>query len=274
MFAKSAVLDIRLLRVSRLPLLWRLRFLLQKYRVLPWLLLHRATRFDVPPLRMSLRDAIGLGTLQSSLVDFYADVVRPRILGCESPVIVDVGANVGQFANAAKLFYPDAEVVCFEPDPRTFADLVANTAGLTNVTVRNLGLDETNGRRPFYRHKLSVMSTFSPNEDAELARTPIMLPMTTLDDAMSSYAAVDLVKVDVEGHESSVLSGGWETVRRSGFLLLELSLSRNSGSGNLKLLQDIFEHVPGAAIIRFGRPLGQPERPQCQDVLLRTRSAS
>jgi len=41
--------------------------------------------------------------------------------------ILDIGANLGFFALAAKSFFPDALVHCYEPNPRTYAFLDKNT---------------------------------------------------------------------------------------------------------------------------------------------------
>ena len=210
----------------------------------------------------------GLGTLQSSIVDFYDDIVASVSLP-DCPLIIDVGSNIGQFVNAAKLFYPQAKVVCFEPDPDTFADLRINTRTLSGVELHNVGLGAEDETRTFYRHELSGMSSFSPDADDEAHRRGTSeLEVRRLDDLVAPEVRPDLLKIDVEGFERQVLAGGWETVRRSRYLLLELSLGRRDGASNLHLLRDIVNHVPGASVIRFGRPLGEAHSPVCQDVLI------
>ena len=266
--AKSLEFDLKLMRVGNLPLQWRLGFVVKKYRTLLRLRFGLPAKFEIKPLSLLMRNISGLGTLQSSIIDFYDDVVSSGVLG-KAPLIVDVGANIGQFANAAKLFFPEARVVSFEPDPEAYADLQVNTHGLRDVDLHNIGLGDRDGVLPFYRHRLSVMSSFSAHaDDMARHRGCTELPVRRLDAVLDSDHRPDLLKIDVEGFERQVLQGAWETVTRSRYLLIEVSLGRADGAGNLQLLRDIVEHAPNAAIMRFGRPLGSPHRPMCQDVLI------
>jgi FkbM family methyltransferase len=271
--AKSVELDLALMRINALPLQWRVRFLLKKYKTLLRLRSGRPAKFAIKPLSLLIRNISGFGTLQSSIIDFFDDVVSPGVLG-PAPLIVDVGANVGQFANAAKLFFPEARVVSFEPDPETYADLQINTHGRRDVELHNVGLGDRDEVMMFYRHELSVMSSFSAQTD-EMAhhRGSTELPVRRLDAVLGPDVRPDLLKIDVEGSERQVLQGAWETVARSRYVLIELSLGRPDGAGNLRLLRDIVAHAPSAAIIRFGRPLGGTHRPMCQDVLIAVEGA-
>ena len=213
-------------------------------------------KFEIEPLSLLIRDISGLGTLQSSIIDFFDDVVSSGILGT-APLIVDVGANVGQFANAAKLFFPEARVVSFEPDPGTYADLQVNTQGLKDVDLHNIGLGDREGVHTFYRHELSVMSSFSAQADgAARHRGSTELPIRRLDTVLDPDDRPDLLKIDVEGFERQVLQGAWETVARSRYVLIEVSLGRADGAGNLQLLRDIIEHAPDAAISKVRAATG------------------
>lgn len=264
---KSVEFDLKLVRICALPRQWRLRFVVKKYKTLLRLRLGGPAKLEIEPLSLLIRNISGLGTLQSSIIDFLDDVVLSGILG-SAPLIVDVGANVGQFSNAAKLFFPDARVISFEPDPETYADLQVNTHGLRDVELHNIGLGDRDGVLTFFRHDLSVMSSFSAQAADMAHRGSRQLPVRRLDAVLRPDDRPDLLKIDVEGFERQVLQGAWETVSRSRYVLIEVSLGRADGAGNLQLLRDIVDHAPNAAIIRFGRPLGGTRRPMCQDVLI------
>ena len=271
---KSAQFDLKIMQTRTLPLRWRLRFVAKKYRTLLLLTFRRPARFEVGSLSCLIRDISGLGTLQSSIIDFFEDIVSSNVLG-PRPLIVDVGANVGQFANAAKLFFPDARVVSFEPDPETYADLEVNTRDLRDVELHNVGLSDRDAALTFYRHELSVKSSFwHQADDMARHRGSTELQVRPLDAVLNVDDRPDLLKIDVEGFERQVLCGAWETVSRSRYVLIEVSLARCEGGGNLQLLRDIVEHAPNAAIVRFGRPLGNPQHPMCQDVLISVHGAS
>lgn len=271
---KSVEFDLRLMRICALPLRWRLRYVAKKYKTLLRLRSRCPAKFEIGSLSFLVRNISGLGTLQSSIVDFFDDVVSSGVLG-STPLIVDVGANVGQFSNAAKLFFPQARIISFEPDPETYADLQVNTHGLRDVELHNIGLGDRDGVLTFYRHELSVMSSFSDQAaDAANHRGSRELPVRRLDAVLKSDDRPDLLKIDVEGFERQVLHGAWETVSRSRYVLIEVGLGRSGGAGNLQLLRDIVEHAPNAAIIKFGRPLGGTYRPMCQDILIAVQGSS
>jgi FkbM family methyltransferase len=263
---QSLRLDSRLLNARGRTLGWKVGFVARKYLVLSQLRRGPA-RFAVSPLGLTVRDLSGLGSLQSSIVDFHDDIVAPGILR-GNPFIVDVGANIGQFVNAAKLFIPSAQVMCFEPDPDTFADLTVNTQGLDQVELHNVGLGAADEQLPFHRHTLSLMSTFRDGVEKEHDRGTVELRVRRLDEVVEPERCPDLLKIDVEGFEGAVLEGGWKTLLRSRYLLIELSLQRSGGRENMQLLRSISEHAPRAVIVRFGRPFGEAEHPLCQDVLI------
>jgi FkbM family methyltransferase len=263
---QSLRLDSRLLNIGAQTAGWKVRFIARKYLTLSKLRMGPAA-FDVSPLSLTVRDLSGLGSLQSSIVDFHDDIVAPGILQ-GNPFIVDVGANIGQFVNAAKLFFPSAHVVCFEPDPDTFADLAVNTRSLDHVELHNVGLGAAEEQLTFRRHRLSLMSTFLDAVEKEHDRGSVDMTVLPLDAVVDADRKVDLLKIDVEGFEGAVLEGGWRTLLRSRYLLIELSLERTGGGGNLQLLRRIAEHAPRATIVRFGRPFGVSDHPLCQDVLI------
>ena len=45
------------------------------------------------------------------------------LIGQDEPLILDVGANVGQSIEAFRSWFPDAHIHSFEPSPATFARL-------------------------------------------------------------------------------------------------------------------------------------------------------
>ena len=67
------------------------------------------------------RQGIGnAGTKEISGEKFLIEHVLPRLLDKEQPVMFDVGANVGHYSKALYSAFPKAQIVAFEPVPRTF----------------------------------------------------------------------------------------------------------------------------------------------------------
>jgi FkbM family methyltransferase len=248
-----------------------------KYRALLRLATGRSAEIRVGKATVTVDDLFGLGTLLASVVD-VGFVARHSAIARTDPVIVDVGANIGQFCVASKLFWPDAQVTSFEPDPDVFASLVVNTQDLSGVTTINVGLGAESGVLPWHRHRLSVMSSFRPRSDSSASSgqpdDERLLAVRRLDDVAGHLGEVDLLKVDVEGFEFEVLSGGRELLSRTRKLVVETSFQQAHGPSNLELFELVLGSSRTARIVAVGRVYGSRQEPLCADVLIDMRDAS
>jgi FkbM family methyltransferase len=261
-------LDAAILRQRALRPWLRLRLLASKYRALPRVLRGQPAYVGPRRCRLHVFDVAGIGTWQSCIVDFADEVVAPGLLTTAAPVVVDVGANIGQFCAAVKLFFPSAVLHCFEADPLTYRKLVENTAHLDDVMTYNVALDRTPGQRTFYRHEWSVISSFAPFDGIHYRDADaVTLQTSTLDLMLPDLGPTDLVKIDVEGFELAVVEGGQATLRRSRLLLVEVRLN-GSSEPNLALFGAVLAVAPGARLVRTGRPLGPAGRRLSQDMVI------
>jgi len=265
---KSLALDAQ--TITAAPLTRRDRALLlgSKWRALPAVLRSAPGHVQVGRAKITVETISDLGTLQSSLVDAawtLGDLTQ--LTGSSRPFVIDVGANIGQFACAVKLLSPDAEVLCFEPDPEVAARLKHNVSGLSDVEVKAAALGPVSGTATLYRHHLSVMSTLVRGLVSD-STEKIDVPLLALDEVIEDDRRVDLLKVDVEGAELDVLRGAVKTLQRTHFLLVEVGLARDEHGATLELLSFVKQLVPSARVVKFGRPLGPKDRPTCQDVLM------
>jgi FkbM family methyltransferase len=124
---------------------------------------------------------------------FDARTRRPRIIDC--------GANIGMSVIFFKSMYPEAEVVAFEPDPRTFARLEENVRAnrLSDVRLVNAALAASPGTVHFYsdtRADGSIVASLDPARGGSLA---LAVQAVTLSSFIEG--PVDFLKVDVEGAE-------------------------------------------------------------------------
>lgn len=129
-----------------------------------------------------------------------------------SPMIFDVGAFHGDWTMAVLTRAPSATVHAFEPTPSSLATLSANLTGLAAVHGVALGNkpghakiyapQESPDWTSLYRRNLTQFGT-SPDELG-------VVPVQTLDDFCEAEGIdnIDLLKIDTEGHELSVLEGG------------------------------------------------------------------
>lgn len=132
-------------------------------------------------------------------------------------VFVDVGANVGIFTLlAARTF---RNVYAFEPLPSVGELLARNARNSPNVCVFPFALSNENGEAQLWEHAVgSGGSTLLPI-DASLSKLThkrnwgtFTVPKRRLDDVLPRDSAVDLLKIDVEGHECEVIEGALDII--------------------------------------------------------------
>jgi FkbM family methyltransferase len=141
-----------------------------------------------------------------------AALERMKAAAPAADVIFDVGANVGEWTIRAAHRWPLARIHAFEPSAKTFATLEAVTAGLRVTCVRRALSDQPGhaelhevpglpGLSSLHRRDLSTHGMeMSATEDVDAV---------TLDQycADNDIGEIDIVKLDVEGHELAVLHG-------------------------------------------------------------------
>lgn len=133
-------------------------------------------------------------------------------------VVFDVGAHVGFFTLIAALANRNARVYGFEPMEAIYRRLLENIErnGLTNVECLNAAVSDSDGHARFFfsmtalREGLPTSSSLSEDFMAEASElTAVDVPLLTIDAFAESRAIrrIDLVKIDTETTEPSVLRG-------------------------------------------------------------------
>lgn len=139
----------------------------------------------------------------------------PRLLDSDpDPVLLDVGANVGQVLLAVREHRPRTRYVGFEPNARTFAYLqrfmhlntwpsvAAFPVALSDAFgVRTLGI-----RKPGFDVVSSLIHELRPPDYFRHGQSVLTLTGDSMAEALD-LSTVTLMKVDVEGAELEVLRG-------------------------------------------------------------------
>jgi FkbM family methyltransferase len=151
---------------------------------------------------------------EGSLVAAVAEQARAPLLA------FDVGASRGEWTKAVLAHKPGAVVYCFEIVPSLAAALRHQFAGLPNVRVCEHGLSSVSRQLDvFWNKTLDTTSAVDPARHegdffigSEIVR--VGGQVKTGDSVMASLSnpKIDLLKMDVEGHEMEVLSGFRETL--------------------------------------------------------------
>lgn len=136
-------------------------------------------------------------------------------------VVLDIGAHVGYYALLAHHANPRSDVYAFEPLPSVFERLQGNVA--RNATSRVRCVQSAVGERAetasFYYvpGRLPTSSSLSYDFNARnWELESIQVPVVRIDDFAreNRLGRIDLVKIDTETTEPSVLRGMTETIRR------------------------------------------------------------
>lgn len=129
-------------------------------------------------------------------------------------VCIDVGANIGLFsAQFARMVSPSGRVYAFEPSPhfRTVLQHTLQHNGLENVTVFPYALSNRSGTAKLQENSITGGQCF-PSAHKPLPQHEVTLrSLDSLADSLK-LTRLDLIKIDVDGHEPYVLEGALQII--------------------------------------------------------------
>jgi FkbM family methyltransferase len=152
-----------------------------------------------------------------------------QLLGGRLGLIVDAGANEGQWLTAILRFRSADRVLAFEPHPAACARLRQRVAGHSEVEIHQLALGEHAQSAVLNATRRSELSSLlRPRKDmsetyagAAMVEDRVAIEVRPLDEFVKSRA-VDLLKVDVQGYDRPLLAGARSTLTRTRVLLIEM----------------------------------------------------
>ena len=164
----------------------------------------------------------------------YRTLDRLRRGGASYGTIVDVGANVGVFSVAAMEFFPGAKIEAFEPVPGCREAFLRNVSRVgTPPRLWPIALGRQRSRVKFHVNEHTPSSSVLPllpehEMEFQYARqtTPLDVEVGTLDDLIPEIGPKRpcLLKIDVQGYELEVLSGGLRFLESVDHVIVECSV--------------------------------------------------
>ena len=145
-----------------------------------------------------------------------------ELLETNQPLIIDVGANVGQTAKDIYKIFPKAKVISYEPAKETFKSLMkVSTPKQGEFIPVNAGLGKAPDLLHLYTYDKSDLNSFLPiNEFDNFQETGLEeCQILTLDNEFNrlNIEYIDVLKIDTQGYELDVLKGAKKILERKKF---------------------------------------------------------
>jgi FkbM family methyltransferase len=190
-----------------------------------------------PSIQHALRSTVAAAGLEIAKTSVYtSQQLRCRLLFSQFPIdlLVDVGANTGQFARECRAAGYKGSILSFEPSAAAHASLLQSAASdpLWDVADR-MALGAAEGEAEINIAANSLSSSILPMLDSHLSADPNSaylqkekVPLRRLDDAVPAAASgrTIFLKLDVQGYESQVLAGATRLLAHTVAVRLEMSL--------------------------------------------------
>jgi FkbM family methyltransferase len=146
----------------------------------------------------------------------------------DQPVVFDVGANQGLYALAVlEMLGARGMIHCFEPSKETFKQLQNQVSARQNVVLHNFGLSDRAEKLTLYSNVAGSglasvyhrrLDHFNVNMDLQEQITLQVLDDFCLENGIHR---IDLLKLDVEGHELAVLRGAQKMIESHAIRLIQ-----------------------------------------------------
>lgn len=146
--------------------------------------------------------------------------------GLTGGIVLDVGANIGEYTENVIRLVGNLKVFCFEPGPKIFLKLKDRLGGNSNCFLYNLACGKGNefvelhdfdaGLNYDGAHASLFKETLDEVNKNKYKLLKNVVKCVKLDDfiAENHIKQVDLLKIDVEGAELDVLKGVEDSLRR------------------------------------------------------------
>ena len=169
----------------------------------------------------------------------------------------DIGANIG--LHSVLMSKCGFNVQAYEPDPTHFSLLQKNVElnHCKNIEPKNMAVSSRSGNMEFVRvvgnTTGSHLAGSKQNPYGELERFPVKL-----EGIASFISAVDLIKLDAEGHEKEIILATNEDDWKNTDALIEIENSENAAI--------VFEHFTKLGVNLFAQKIGWQKVQSSKDV--------
>lgn len=159
------------------------------------------------------------------LIDFIEDR--------QIDLVIDIGANIGQFGESLRKEGYKGKIVSFEPTKSAYEILSKKAKADGAWETHHCGLGAAPGTATLHASQLSVFNSILELSDVAKLHDNRMtvdhteeIKINTLDQIAGSLSGKILLKIDTQGYERQVMEGARQTMSRALGILLEIPVIR------------------------------------------------
>jgi FkbM family methyltransferase len=204
----------------------------------------------------------GLGVLnyKNDVVSGERHFLKTYLSSCQSPIVVDVGANEGLYSTDVWAVNRGAHVFAFEPHPETFARLSSRASETGKMTAVNAACGSVAGQLLLYDYAGSsgtqhaslhagIIEEIHKGESGKY-----VVEVIDLDNFAKEHgiALIHLLKIDAEGHELEVLKGAANLLRENRIMAIQLEFNEMNVVSRV-FFKDFHDLLPNFRLFRMLR---------------------
>ena len=152
------------------------------------------------------------GYYEKELADLIGKMLKP------GDVFLDIGANIGYFSLLAASKDPTCKVIAFEPAKDIFGKLKENITinHFKNIITVNTAVGEKSEEKVLFLSRSDNLGMSSFRQPENFSGETEKVKVVSIDDwiKIAGLHKIDLIKIDVEGSEMTVLKGMMEVLGR------------------------------------------------------------
>ena len=174
----------------------------------------------------------------------------PKLLNRSRPLVFDVGANQGDYAELVREYLPQAKIIAFEPGPAAFVRL--QNRRLQDTEAFPYALADKAGQAMLYDHGQQEGSEHASlfgevfvdvyhSRQVQAHKVKVM----TLDGfcQQARIPRIDFLKIDVEGAELRVLQGAKKLLAQGAIQVVQFEFNEMNVTARV-FLKDFYDLLP------------------------------
>lgn len=188
---------------------------------------HHGIKYDLDLSHTVMWRIYSRGIYEANTARHLVKMLRRGAFG-KAPVFLDIGANIGAYSLLVAKLDPESQVHSFEPNPAALDTLRNNIAlnAVDNIQVHAVGLSNEEATCRLYNESMAQASLHRMGQHGDYIEIQVRPLDEVLDDI--GVSRVDLIKIDVEGHEAAVLDGAERMFARNKRMAVIMEIDKNA----------------------------------------------